>query len=38
VLDWNTPSIAAYEAMGAKPMSEWTVYRVSGPELAALAR
>ena len=38
VLDWNTPSIAAYEAMGAKPMSEWTVYRVTGPELAALAR
>ena len=37
VLDWNAPSIAAYEAMGAKPMSEWTVYRVSGPELAALA-
>lgn len=38
VLDWNAPSIAAYEAMGARPMSEWTVYRVSGPELAALAR
>ena len=37
VLDWNTPSIAAYEAMGAKPMSEWTVYRVSGAELAVLA-
>ena len=37
VLDWNAPSIAAYGAMGAKPMDEWTVYRVSGPELAALA-
>jgi GNAT superfamily N-acetyltransferase len=37
VLDWNAPSIAAYKAMGAKPMEEWTVYRVSGPELAALA-
>jgi GNAT superfamily N-acetyltransferase len=37
VLDWNAPSIAAYRAMGAKPMEEWTVYRVSGPELAALA-
>lgn len=37
VLDWNAPSIAAYEAMGAKPMSEWTVYRVTGPELQALA-
>jgi diamine N-acetyltransferase len=38
VLDWNAPSIAAYRSMGAKPMDEWTVYRVSGPELAALAR
>jgi len=38
VLDWNEPSIAAYKAMGAKPMDEWTVYRVSGTELSALAR
>jgi len=38
VLDWNEPSIAAYRAMGAKPMDEWTVYRVSGAELAELAR
>ncbi len=37
VLDWNAPAIAAYETMGAKPMAEWTVYRVSGPELKALA-
>ncbi|MFM8745721.1 MAG: N-acetyltransferase family protein [Aestuariivirga sp.] len=37
VLDWNAPSISAYKAMGAKPMEEWTVYRVSGPELEALA-
>jgi len=37
VLDWNQPSIAAYEAMGAKAMAEWTVYRVSGPELKSLA-
>lgn len=37
VLDWNEPSIAAYKAMGAKPMDEWTVYRVSGSELEALA-
>ena len=37
VLDWNQPAIDAYEAMGAKPMSEWTVYRVSGAELAVLA-
>lgn len=38
VLDWNAPSIAVYKAMGAKPIDDWTVYRVSGPELAALAR
>jgi GNAT superfamily N-acetyltransferase len=38
VLNWNAPSIAVYEAMGAKPVDAWTVYRLSGPELAALAR
>ncbi len=38
VLDWNEPSIAVYESLGAKPMDEWTVYRVSGPELEELAR
>ncbi len=38
VLNWNAPSIAVYKAMGAKPVDEWTVYRLSGPELAALAR
>ncbi|MCA3562054.1 MAG: GNAT family N-acetyltransferase [Aestuariivirga sp.] len=37
VLDWNAPSIAVYKALGAKPMEEWTVFRVSGPELEALA-
>jgi GNAT superfamily N-acetyltransferase len=29
VLDWNTPSIEFYKRMGAKPMDEWTVYRVT---------
>ncbi len=38
VLDWNTPSIAFYKSIGAKPQDEWTVFRVSGPELEALAR
>ncbi len=38
VLDWNEPSIAVYKAMGAKPMDEWTVYRVTGSELEALGR
>jgi GNAT superfamily N-acetyltransferase len=38
VLDWNAPSIAFYESLGAKPQEDWTVYRVSGDELKALAR
>lgn len=37
VLDWNEPSIAVYKSLGAKPMDEWTVYRVSGAELEELA-
>lgn len=37
VLDWNTPAIEFYKAHGAAPMSEWTVFRVSGEGLARLA-
>jgi ribosomal protein S18 acetylase RimI-like enzyme len=37
VLDWNTDAIALYDAVGGRPMSEWVSYRVSGPELTALA-
>jgi GNAT superfamily N-acetyltransferase len=37
VLDWNTPSINFYKALGAKPMDEWTVFRLDGDELEALA-
>lgn len=37
VLDWNTDAIALYDAVGGRPMSEWITYRVSGPELSALA-
>lgn len=37
VLDWNEKAIAFYRAMGAEPMSEWTVHRVSGEALARLA-
>ncbi|MCG7845239.1 MAG: GNAT family N-acetyltransferase [Methanomassiliicoccales archaeon] len=37
-LDWNTPSIAFYERMGARPMSDWTVYRVDGHRLEELSR
>lgn len=37
VLDWNEPSIAFYKSLGAGPMDEWTVYRLTGDALAALA-
>ncbi|TWG91191.1 L-amino acid N-acyltransferase YncA [Nocardioides sp. J9] len=37
VLDWNTPSIEFYEALGAGPMSEWSTYRLTGDALTALA-
>jgi len=37
VLDWNTPSIGFYRSLGAKPMDEWTVMRVDGEALDALA-
>jgi len=38
VLDWNTPSIAFYKSPGAVLMDEWTLCRVDGPALAALAK
>ena len=38
VLDWNEPSIQFYRALGARPMDEWTTYRVDGDALRALAR
>jgi GNAT superfamily N-acetyltransferase len=37
VLDWNVNAIALYDAVGGKPQEEWITYRVSGPELSALA-
>jgi GNAT superfamily N-acetyltransferase len=37
VLDWNEPSIRFYRSLGAVPMDEWTVQRVSGDALARLA-
>ena len=36
-LDWNQPSIDFYLSLGAKPMDEWTVYRVTGETLTKLA-
>ncbi len=38
VLDWNEPSIAFYESLGAVAQDEWTVFRVSGDALTALAK
>ena len=37
-LDWNKPSIDFYLSLGAIPMSEWTVYRLSGEAISALAK
>lgn len=37
VLDWNSPAIGFYTALGATAMDEWTVHRLAGPALLALA-
>jgi GNAT superfamily N-acetyltransferase len=37
VLDWNEPAIKLYESIGAVPMDEWTVYRLTGEALDGLA-
>ena len=37
VLDWNEPAIKLYESIGAVPMDEWTVYRLTGDALDGLA-
>ena len=37
VLDWNELAIASYRRAGAVPMDEWTVYRLTGQPLRALA-
>ena len=38
VLDWNAPSIAFYKSIGAVLMDEWTLCKVTGPALSALAK
>jgi GNAT superfamily N-acetyltransferase len=38
VLDWNAPSIGFYKKLGARPLDEWTVMRVDGAALGALAQ
>ena len=37
VLDWNEPALKFYRSLGAVPMAEWTVQRLTGAPLAALA-
>lgn len=38
VLDWNEPAIGFYKKLGAEPMSEWTVFRMTGDSLERLAK
>ncbi len=37
-LDWNEPSVRFYRSLGAKPMSDWTVYRLEGESLKSLGK
>ena len=37
VLDWNEPAIGFYKKLGAKPMDEWTVFRLTSDRISALA-
>jgi GNAT superfamily N-acetyltransferase len=36
-LNWNEPSIAFYKSQGARPLSEWTTYRLTGEGIKKLA-
>jgi GNAT superfamily N-acetyltransferase len=37
VLDWNEPAIGFYKKLGAVPMDEWTMFRLTGDAIPALA-
>ena len=37
VLNWNEPAIRFYESLGAKPLGDWTAYRLTGDALTKLA-
>jgi GNAT superfamily N-acetyltransferase len=37
VLDWNAPAIEFYKSLGAQPLDDWTIFRVTGESLANLA-
>ena len=38
VLDWNEPAIGFYKNLGARPLDDWTVFRLTGEALERLAR
>lgn len=38
VLDWNAPAIGFYKKLGAVPMEEWTVFRLTGDALVEMGR
>ncbi len=38
VLDWNAPAIGFYRALGATPLDEWSIFRLTGDALQALAQ
>jgi hypothetical protein len=38
VLDWNEPAINFYKKLGAVPLEEWTMFRLTGEGLANFAR
>jgi hypothetical protein len=38
VLDWNQPAIEFYRTLGAKPMDEWTVFRLTRDGIEKLAK
>jgi GNAT superfamily N-acetyltransferase len=38
VLDWNAPAIGFYKSLGAVPMDEWTVFRLTDDSLTGLAQ
>lgn len=38
VLDWNTPSIEFYKSLGAFPLDEWTIFRLTEDKMKDLAK
>jgi GNAT superfamily N-acetyltransferase len=37
VLDWNAPAVRFYESLGARAVDGWSIFRLTGPQIAALA-